>query len=126
MTNEILKHKILKSYRMNDDDDVSTETLLAMITDDCECDILDVVDVLAECCEKEDEVTKMSVTDLTNLQVGNVNGFKFLICAGDNEDAEELAKRYARDAGLNGRLEVGEFKDVNIQFDCDHVVRKQQ
>ena len=67
MTNEILKHKILKSYRMNDDDDVSTETLLAMITDDCECDILDVVDVLAECCEKEDEVTKMSVTDLTNL-----------------------------------------------------------
>ena len=53
MTNEILKHKILKSYEINDDDDVSTERLLAMVADDCNCDILDVVDVLAECCEKE-------------------------------------------------------------------------
>ena len=54
MTNEILKHKILKSYKTNDDEDVSTETLLAMVADNCKCDILDVVDVLAECCEKEE------------------------------------------------------------------------
>ena len=66
----------------------------------------------------------MSVTDLTNLWVGNVNGFKFLICASDDDEAETLAKKYAKNTGLNGRLEVGEFKDVNIQFDCDHVVRK--
>lgn len=64
----------------------------------------------------------MKVTEL-NLWVGNVNGFKFLICADDEEQAIEIGEDYKGDAGLEGTLEVTEFNDVNTSFDCDYVVR---
>jgi hypothetical protein len=40
--------RILASYDLHDDDDISTERLLQMVADDCRCDITDVVDVLYE------------------------------------------------------------------------------
>ena len=40
--------RILASYDMHDDDDISTEMLLQMVADDCRCDIMDVIDVLEE------------------------------------------------------------------------------
>ena len=64
----------------------------------------------------------MKVTDL-NLYVGNYNGFKFLICAYDDKEAEEIAERYREDAGLgDDTLTVTPFDDVNTEFDCDYVV----
>lgn len=38
--------KILASYELHDDDDISTERLLQMVADDCHCDVSDVVDAL--------------------------------------------------------------------------------
>ena len=40
------KAEILAVYEMFDDDDVSTQTLLAMVADSCGCDIDDVVEAL--------------------------------------------------------------------------------
>lgn len=66
----------------------------------------------------------MKVTDL-NLYVGNYNGFKFLICADDLDEAREVAEGYREDAGLGDDVcEVTEFCDVNTQFSCDYVVSK--
>ena len=39
--------EILEVYEALDDDDVSTERLLCMVADICECDIDDVVEALA-------------------------------------------------------------------------------
>ena len=38
--------KILASYELHDDDDISTERLLQMVADDCHCDVSDVVNAL--------------------------------------------------------------------------------
>lgn len=64
----------------------------------------------------------MKVTEL-NLWVGDVNGFKFLICAEDEDNAIAVAEDYQTDAGLDGALQVKYFNDVNTSFDCDYVVR---
>ena len=40
--------RILASYDLHDDGDISTERLLQMVADDCGCDIMDVIDVLDE------------------------------------------------------------------------------
>lgn len=42
------KDKILASYELHDNGDISTERLLQMVADDCGCDVCDVVEVLAE------------------------------------------------------------------------------
>ena len=42
-----LQSEILSMYDLFDDEDVSTERLLCMVADACECDIDDVVDTLA-------------------------------------------------------------------------------
>lgn len=39
--------EILETYEALDDDDVSTERLLCMVADICECDIDDVAEALA-------------------------------------------------------------------------------
>ena len=44
-TNRI--QQIIASYEAHDEDDVSTERLLAMVADDCGWDVSDVVEVLA-------------------------------------------------------------------------------
>ena len=64
----------------------------------------------------------MRVTEL-NLWVGNVNEFRFLICADDEEQAVKIGEGYKVDAGLDGALEVTEFSDVNTSFSCDYIVR---
>jgi len=64
----------------------------------------------------------MKITEL-NLWIGNVDGFKFLICAYDEEDAIKVAENYQTDAGLDGTLQVKYFDNVNTSFDCDYVVR---
>lgn len=46
--NDVLKTKILASYELHDDDDISTEMLLAMVADDCGCDVGDVCEALRE------------------------------------------------------------------------------
>ena len=38
--------KIIASYRLHDDDDISTERLLQMVADDCDCSISDVIEAL--------------------------------------------------------------------------------
>ena len=40
--------KIIESYNIHDTSDVSTERLLAMVCDDCNCDFCDVVEALME------------------------------------------------------------------------------
>ena len=50
MTDE-LKSRIKFYYDLHDSDEVSTETLLQMVADDCCCSISDVVDAL----QKEQE-----------------------------------------------------------------------
>jgi len=40
--------KIKASWDSHDDDDVSTERLLQMVADDCNCDIEDVVETLGQ------------------------------------------------------------------------------
>jgi hypothetical protein len=37
---------ILTTYDMLDDDDISTERLLAMVCDECHCEVDDVIDAL--------------------------------------------------------------------------------
>lgn len=41
-------HQILVSYELHDDDEISTERLLQMIADDCDCDVSEVVEAI-EC-----------------------------------------------------------------------------
>ena len=43
---EELKQQILASYELHDTDDISTEILLQMVADDCDCDIDDVIEAL--------------------------------------------------------------------------------
>lgn len=45
---ESRKRTILDCYERFDSDDISTERLLAMVADECGCDVSDVVDVLYE------------------------------------------------------------------------------
>ena len=44
MTNKQLQ--ILATYDMYDDNDISTERLLAMVCDSCNCDVEEVIDAL--------------------------------------------------------------------------------
>lgn len=41
------EQEILASYNFFDDEDVSTERLLALVCDDCDCEVDEVVNVLA-------------------------------------------------------------------------------
>lgn len=41
------EQEILASYNFFDDEDVSTERLLALVCDDCNCEVDEVVNVLA-------------------------------------------------------------------------------
>lgn len=43
---EIKQLNILTAYDMFDDDDISTERLLAMVCDSCHCEVDDVIDAL--------------------------------------------------------------------------------
>ena len=40
------KDKIIASYRLHDNDGISTERLLQMVADDCDCTISDVIEAL--------------------------------------------------------------------------------
>ena len=42
------KEEILIVYDMLDDEDISTERLLSMVADECDCDYSDVVEALAD------------------------------------------------------------------------------
>ena len=48
LSKEDFKSRILTTYELYDDDDISTERLLQIVADTCHCDISDVVSVLAE------------------------------------------------------------------------------
>lgn len=41
-------NRIIASYEWHDDDDISTERLLAMVADDCDCDVSKVIEVIGE------------------------------------------------------------------------------
>lgn len=43
-----LKQQVKEAYELFDDNDISTERLLAMVSDYCNCEVEDVVDVLVE------------------------------------------------------------------------------
>ena len=42
------RDKIIASYEWHNDDDISTERLLAMVADGCDCDVSRVTEVLGE------------------------------------------------------------------------------
>lgn len=42
----MLEEKILATYDLFDDDDISTERLLALVADDCDCEVDEVVNVI--------------------------------------------------------------------------------
>lgn len=45
---DMLRDKVLSAYNLLDDDDISTERLLALVCDECQCDVTDVVRILTE------------------------------------------------------------------------------
>ncbi len=45
---EIKQLDILTTYDMLDDDDISTERLLALVCDECHCDVDDVINALMQ------------------------------------------------------------------------------
>ena len=42
------EQKILATYDFFDDEDISTERLLALVADDCDCEIDEVVNILSK------------------------------------------------------------------------------
>lgn len=48
MKNQSIRDKIIASYELHNDDDISTERLLAMVADDCNCDVSKASEVLGE------------------------------------------------------------------------------
>ena len=50
-----IKEKVLSSYESHDSNEISTERLLQMVADDCECSVLEVVDILYEHSKEESE-----------------------------------------------------------------------
>ena len=48
------KERVKMAYEMFDDDDISTERLLAMVADYCHCDVDAVIEVLAPDDDTED------------------------------------------------------------------------
>lgn len=45
---EIKQLDILTTYDMLDDDDISTERLLALVCDECHCDVDDIINALMQ------------------------------------------------------------------------------
>ena len=45
---EIKQLDILKTYDMFDDDDISTERLLALVCDECHCNVDDVINAIMQ------------------------------------------------------------------------------
>ena len=66
----------------------------------------------------------MKITDLNHLWVGynEKEDFRVLICALDEQDAQEIANNYCLDSHMNGKFEISEFSDINTNFDCDYVL----
>lgn len=66
----------------------------------------------------------MKITDLNHLWVGynEKEDFRVLICALDEQDAQEIANDYCLDSHMNGKFEISEFSDTNTNFDCDYVL----
>lgn len=46
--NRFRKKKIVETYLAYDDDDISTERLLAMVCDICHCEVEEIIDALEE------------------------------------------------------------------------------
>lgn len=46
--NRFRKKKIIETYLAYDDDDISTERLLAMVCDICHCEVEEIIDALEE------------------------------------------------------------------------------
>ena len=46
--NRFRKKKIVETYLAYDDDDISTERLLAMVCDTCHCEVGEIIDALEE------------------------------------------------------------------------------
>lgn len=46
--NRLRKKKIVETYLAYDDDDISTERLLAMVCDTCHCEVEEIIDALKE------------------------------------------------------------------------------
>ena len=44
--------RILESWRFHDEEDLSTEIVLQMVCDDCECGVADVMDVICSVWEE--------------------------------------------------------------------------
>lgn len=70
----------------------------------------------------------MNVNELTNLFVGynKTENFKVLICAGDEEEAQEIADDYCEVSDMDGCFVINEFSNINTRFDCDYVLTKEQ
>ena len=46
--NRFRRKKIVETYLVYDDDDISTERLLAMVCDTCHCEVEEIIDALEE------------------------------------------------------------------------------
>ena len=68
----------------------------------------------------------MKVYEMTNLYVGynEDEDFRVLVCALDASEAYEVAKGYASDSGLEGKWEIREFEesDMDTSFDADYIL----
>lgn len=66
----------------------------------------------------------MKVTDMTNLWVGynEVEDFRVLICAQDEQEARQIANGYRVDTLMEGTFEITEFDNTDLRIDCDYVL----
>lgn len=66
----------------------------------------------------------MKVTDMTNLWFGynEVEDFRVLICAQDEQEARQIANGYRVDTLMEGTFEITEFDNTDLRIDCDYVL----
>ena len=71
--------RILKSYNAHEDGDISTERLLALVCDDCDCDVDDVMGALMADCKRKQNVKmkrtgKNTIVCSVKIKAGEENG----------------------------------------------------
>ena len=66
----------------------------------------------------------MKITEFNGFWVGynEVEDFRILISAFTKDDAFEIGEEYRVDSKMQGKFEISEFTDVNMDFDCDYIV----
>lgn len=68
----------------------------------------------------------MKVNELLNLWVcfHKEENFNVLVCACDENEAEDVIKGYCKDTGMTPNFEIKRFENLDTDLDCNHVLFK--